>query len=347
MIDISTFDYELPEAQIAQEPLPGRSTSRLMVVDRASGELTETRFDRVVDWMRPGDVLVRNDTRVMPARVHGTRIPDGAEFEATLFEELAPGTWKALCKPGKKLKHGTRVKVGALEALVLPIPPDALAVALPGERWLAFGASADVGGTLRAHGEMPLPPYVKTFHGDPERYQTTYAKRDGAIAAPTAGFHFTPETFAAVEAKGVEVVDVTLHVGPGTFQPVRSADYTQHRMLPERFEIGEGASAAVARARDEGRRVIAVGSTSLRVLETLARDGRLGRAAEGATDLYCYPGYEFQVVGAMITNLHLPRTTLLLLVMAFGGVELMRRAYVRAVSGGFRFYSFGDAMFIV
>lgn len=347
MPEIAEFDYELPEEQIAQEPLPGRASSRLMVVDRAAGELAQTRFERVVDFLRAGDVLVRNDTRVLPARIHGARAGDGAPFEATLFEQMAPGTWKALCKPGKKLKHGTRIRIGALEGLVLPIPPEALAAALPGERWLEFGAGADVTGTLRAHGEMPLPPYVKSFHGDPERYQTTYARREGAIAAPTAGFHFTPETFDAIRARGVEVVDVTLHVGPGTFQPVRAADYTQHRMLPERFEITGAASAAVARAVGEGRRVIAVGSTSLRVLETLARDGRLGRAASGATDLFCYPGYRFRVAGGMITNLHLPRTTLLLLVMAFGGVELMRRAYARAVADGFRFYSFGDAMLIV
>lgn len=346
--DIAAYDYELPESQIAQAPLPDRSNSRLLVVDRAAGTLAETRFDRIGQWLSRGDVLVRNDTRVIPARIRGVRLPDLSGFEATLFEESPPGTWKALVKPAKKLKPGTRFRLGGrLEGRVIPVPDERLPELLPGEKWLELGSHAEVMAALDAAGEMPLPPYVKAFGGDPARYQTIYARTAGAIAAPTAGFHFTPGLFEALKARGVEVVDVTLHVGPGTFQPVRTADYEAHRMLPERFRIDLPASRALERAVAEGRRIVAVGSTSLRLVETLAQRGLIGLEASGATELYCTPGYRFRAVGALITNLHLPRTTLLLLVMAFGGEELMRRAYARAVADGFRFYSFGDAMIIV
>lgn len=348
MPSIEDYDYDLPEAQIAQEPLPGRSTSRLMVVDRAAQTIVEARFSDLPSYLRAGDLLVRNNTRVIPALVDGARVSDGSTFTAMFYQEIAPGLWKALCKPAKKVKHGATVRIGGrLEATVEEIPEAQLATMLPGERWLRFAPDADLHSALEAAGRMPLPPYVKTFQGTPDRYQTTYAKHAGAVAAPTAGFHFTPELFEDLERQGVGVAEVTLHVGPGTFQPVRSSDYTTHRMLPERYEIDATASATVARARAEGRRVIAIGSTSMRVLETAASGGLLGQAASGWTDLYCTPGYAFRAVDAMITNFHLPRTTLLLLVMAFGGETLMKRAYAQAVASGFRFYSFGDAMLIL
>ena len=344
---IEDYDYDLPEAQIAQEPLPGRETSRLMVVDRAAGSIDETRFSALPDLLQPGDLIVRNDTRVVPAKIAGERVDDASAFTAMVYQQMPDGVWRALCKPAKKLKAGTRFRLGGrVEGTVLEIPAEHVPAMLPGERWLAFVPGADVSALLEAAGTMPLPPYVKTFAGDPERYQTTYARRPGAVAAPTAGFHFTPELFARLAAGGVEVVDVTLHVGPGTFQPVRTSDYSTHRMLAERYELSPDAAQRIAAARAAGRRVIAVGSTSLRVLETAARDGLFPAGGAGWTDLYCTPGYRFQAVDALITNFHLPRTTLLLLVMAFGGEELIRRAYQRAVAGGFRFYSFGDAMLI-
>ena len=343
---IEDFDYELPDELVAQQPLPGRSTSRLMVVDRATSSLEERRFSELPTFLRAGDVIVRNDTRVVPAKIDGVRVDDASAFTAMLYEDLGGGRWKALVKPAKKLKIGTRFRLGgAVEGTVLAIPDAHVPSMLPGERWLDLGG-ADVRRLLEAAGSMPLPPYVKTFAGDPEQYQTTYARRPGAVSAPTAGFHFTPELFSQIAALGVEVLDVTLHVGPGTFQPVRTSDYSTHRMLGERYEISADVAARVAAARAEKRRVIAVGSTSLRTLETAARDGLFPGGGQGSTDLYCTPGYAFRAVDAMITNFHLPRTTLLLLVMAFGGEELMKRAYSRAVADRFRFYSFGDAMFI-
>lgn len=348
MPSIEDYDYELPESQIAQEPLPGRTSSRLMVVDRARDTVTEARFADLPDYLRGGDLLVRNNTRVIPALVDGARVSDGSTFTAMFYQEVAPGLWKALCKPAKKVKHGTTVRIGGqADAEVREIPADALATMLPGERWLQFAPGTDLHAVLDRAGRMPLPPYVKTFQGTADRYQTTYAKNAGAVAAPTAGFHFTPELFAELAGRGVGVAEVTLHVGPGTFQPVRHSDYTTHRMLPERYVIEADASRAVADAKAQGRRVIAIGSTSMRVVETAARDGLLGQAASGWTDLYCTPGYAFRAIDAMITNFHLPRTTLLLLVMAFGGEALMKRAYAQAVASGFRFYSFGDAMLIL
>jgi S-adenosylmethionine:tRNA ribosyltransferase-isomerase len=344
--DISGYDYDLPPGQIAQAPLSDRGASRLLVVDRSSDRFHEERFSDIVELLAPGDVLVRNDTRVVPARLRGVRLPDGAPFEALFFDERPRGTWRALVRPAKKLRRGTPVRLGGeLEALVEG--PEPGRGSLPGERHFALDARADLRELMLRVGAMPLPPYIRGFDGDPERYQTTYARQEGAVAAPTAGFHFTPELFTSLREKGIRIVDVTLHVGPGTFQPVRDDDYTLHRMHPERFSIGEESSRAVEAARREGRRVVAVGSTSLRVLETAAARSSLVTALSGETDLYVYPGYRFRVVDALVTNFHLPRTTLLLMVAAFGGVDLIRRAYAHAVSAGFRFYSFGDAMLIL
>jgi S-adenosylmethionine:tRNA ribosyltransferase-isomerase len=351
--DASAYDYDLPADRIAQEPLADRSASRLMVVDRASGVITERPFTGLVDLLAAGDVLVRNDTRVVPARLSGVRLPDRRPFEMLLVGATGSSTYRALVRPARRLAPGTRVLVeDTLPAVVVEggrRPPAGPSGPLPDGslRSLEFPPGAPVERLMAERGRTPLPPYIRRFRGDPERYQTIYAAREGAVAAPTAGFHFTPEIFDRIRARGVTVVDVTLHVGPGTFLPIRERDYARHRMHAEAYEVAEATSRTVAEARRDRRRVIAVGSTSLRVLETLGRDGTLGRAARGETDLYCMPGFAFGVVDALVTNFHLPRTTLLLLVMAFGGEVLMRRAYARAVAEGFRFYSFGDAMIIL
>jgi len=345
---LSDFDYELPPDQIAQVPLAGRATSRLLVVDRRNDRFCEATFPSVVDSLHEGDVLVRNNTRVIPARVTGHRLPDESRFEALLFDEPSPGIWRVLAKPARKLKSGCSILLEQ-EVTAQVVAPIARRDApfLPGERYVRFDPGMDVRAFLRRRGRMPLPPYIHGYGGDPERYQTTYARQEGAVAAPTAGFHFTPDLFDEIGRRGVQVVDVTLHVGPGTFQPVRVEDYTRHTMQPEQYAVDEGAAAQLARAKSEGRRIVAIGSTSLRVVETLAAHGFPVRPSVGWSDLYIYPGYRFKAVDALITNFHLPRTTLLLMVMAFGGTDLMRRAYLHAVKTGFRFYSFGDAMLIL
>lgn len=338
---LSDFDYHLPEELIAQEPAPCRDESRLLALSGAGTR--HLRFRDILQLLAPGDLLVVNDTRVMAARLFGT-LPGGGKAEVLLVEELQPGQWTAMVRPGRKLRPGATITFGAVSAEVTRVLPD-------GERVLTF--SDDPVRIMEEIGELPLPPYIHGRPDDPERYQTVYATRPGAVAAPTAGLHFTPELFAAMRASGVETASVTLHVGPGTFRPVKVEDLDEHRMHAERFEIGPEAAAAIAAARSRGGRVVAVGTTAVRTLEAAADPRGRVLPRSGTTDLFIRPGYRFRAVDAMITNFHLPKSTLLMLVAAFadhaglGGLERIRDAYAQAVAERYRFFSFGDAMILL
>lgn len=335
----SDFDYELPPESIAQEPAP-RGESRLLVLDRTGPE----RHARVRDLprlLRPGDLLVVNDTRVIPARLFGRRVPGGGRLELLLLERVGEREWDALAKPGRRAQPGTVLEFETgLRAEVTAKEED-------GRHRLLF--SEPVEGHLDRLGHVPLPPYIHRSDTDEdrERYQTVFADRPGAVAAPTAGLHFTAGLLREIAAAGVEIARVTLHVGIGTFKPVSAERIEEHRMDRERYEVSPEAAEAVRRARAEGRRVVAVGTTVVRTLESAAQAGEGEvRAGEGSTELFITPGFRFQVVDALLTNFHLPRSTLLMLVSAFAGRERVLAAYGEAVREGYRFYSYGDAMLV-
>ena len=345
---LSDFDYELPPELIAQEPIPERGRSRLLRLDRRTGQSTHHTVADLPSLLAPGDLLVVNDTRVYPARLLGHRVPSGGEVECLLLSRLDDERWEVLVHPGQKLKERTRaVFKGAGYRLELEV----LARRFQGRRTVRLTATgADIETIIDAIGHVPLPPYIKRADhpGDRERYQTVYARERGSVAAPTAGLHFTTDLFDALDARGVTRTAVTLHVGYGTFQPIRSERVEEHTVGPEPFEITPPAAQVINAALDEGRRIVAVGTTSMRVLETAVRqgDGRIA-AGSGLADLYIYPGFDFRAVGALMTNLHLPRSSLLVLVCAFAGREPILAAYTDAIADGYRFYSYGDAMLIV
>jgi S-adenosylmethionine:tRNA ribosyltransferase-isomerase len=337
---LSDFDYDLPEERIAQEPSPERDRSRLMVMDRGTGAILHRIFSDIEACLKPGDLLVMNDTRVFPCRLAATK-PGGGRAEIFLLAELERNLWHALVKGGSGA--GRRLSCAAgVEAEVVQGHAD-------GTRTVRFHGVRDMRDALGEIGSVPLPPYIKrpAADADRERYQTVYALREGAVAAPTAGLHFTKALLARLDAKRVEHTVITLHVGPGTFQPVRAENISEHKMLPERFSISETAAGSINRARDEGRRVIAVGTTSVRTIETAARKTGVVEPGEGISGLFIYPGYPFRVTGGIITNFHLPKSTLLMLVSAFAGRERVLEAYRTAVTERYRFYSYGDAMLIV
>lgn len=334
----SDFDFDLPPASIAQEPAP-RGESRLLVLDRTGPE----RHSRVRDLprlLRPGDLLVLNDTRVIPARLYG-RSAGGGKMEILLVEPLGENEWDALVKPGRRARPGARFEIGeGLTAEVVEKRED-------GRYLLRF--SEPVEPHLERLGHIPLPPYIHRPDApeDRERYQTVYASRPGAVAAPTAGLHFTSALLREIEEAGVEIARVTLHVGIGTFKPVSAERIEEHRMERERYEIGAETAEAIRRARESGRRIVAVGTTVVRTLEGAARaGGGEARAGSGSTDLFITPGFQFQVADALLTNFHLPRSTLLMLVSAFAGRERVLAAYAEAIREGYRFYSYGDAMLV-
>ena len=339
------LDYELPEELIAQHPAARREDSRLLVVDRASGSMTDARFADIGHRLETGDVLVVNETRVRPARLIVKR-PSGGRVELLFVRPASGGgeRWRVLAGPAKHAGVGARLAT-ADGSLVIEVE----AMGEQGERTVRI-ASGSLDATLRAQGEVPLPPYIHRAPTaeDQERYQTVYARVDGAVAAPTAGLHFSDALLASLAAGGVQRVAVTLHVGPGTFRPISAEDPRQHAMEEEWFEVGEAAATALRAARAAGRRIVAVGTTTVRALESMAdaNAGGIG-AASGWTRKYIVPPYRFQAVDALITNFHLPRTTLLLLVAAFAGEELVRDAYAHAVRQRYRFYSYGDAMLVV
>ena len=348
----SDFDFELPEALIALRPAEPRDAARLLVV-RPGGGLEDRTVRELPALLRAGDLLVFNDTRVIPARLSGVRERDGApvRVEATLHRRLSPERWAAFMRPGKRLRQGDRVRFGAAgNAACAAVGLEATVVEKGegGEVTLAFDLSgAMLDEAVAAHGAMPLPPYIAAKRAEDDRdrrdYQTVFARHDGSVAAPTAALHFTPELLEALAARGVEQRFVTLHVGAGTFLPVKAEEVSEHRMHPEYGEVGTETAAAVNAARREGRRVICVGTTSLRLLESAAGEDGLVRPFAGETSIFITPGYRFRAVDGLMTNFHLPRSTLFMLVSAFAGLETMRAAYAHAIAQGYRFYSYGDA----
>jgi S-adenosylmethionine:tRNA ribosyltransferase-isomerase len=345
-MDLSQFDYDLPPSAIAQEPATPRDASRLLVLDRARARWEDRRFTDLPDLLRADDCLVVNESRVIPARILGAREADGRPVELLLLREIAPERWEALTRPARRCPAGTRVALGggAARAIVMGEGED-------GVRVIGLEAPWPARELLERHGLPPLPPYI-TRHAAPtpedrERYQTVYARAEGSVAAPTAGLHFTPALLEAIRARGVEVHPLTLHVGPGTFRPVKAATVEAHRMAGEAVSIPSATAAAVSRTRASGRRVVAVGTTTTRALEWASDADGCVAAAAGCADLFIHPPYAFRVVGALLTNFHLPRSTLLMLVAALAGRDLVLASYRHAVGAGYRFYSYGDAMLIV
>lgn len=342
-LPISLFDYDLPEELIAQEPLRDRAASRLLVLDRESGETTHTCFRHIGEWLVPGDLLVINDTRVLPARLLARR-ETGGKVEILLLRNEADERWQAMARPARRLRPGETLTL--LDHDEGPAPFTVTVEQKHGDGTITVSLP-ESGKVLAAVGRVPLPHYITESLKEPERYQTVYARESGSVAAPTAGLHFTPELLEQLESDGLEIARVTLHVGPGTFQPVKVEDARDHSMHAERYQVDETALEQIRNAVRDGRRVIAVGTTSCRTLESVA--GRLDEPGPltGETDLYITPGYRFNVVSGLLTNFHLPRSTLLLLVSAFAGREPVLRGYAQAVERRYRFYSFGDAMLIV
>ena len=386
---VADFDYNLPKDLIAQQPLAQRDASRMLVLERETGKVHDAMFSDIGTWLRKGDLLVLNNTKVIPARVFG-RLPTGGTLELLLLRQLEPGVWEALARPSRKARPGTAVQFGSHVATIVERKPEGMHV-------VRFDPP-DISGLQQAQGEVALPPYIKEKCGDYGRYQTVFAQVDGAIAAPTAGLHFTPELLGALRQAGIETAIVTLHAGLGTFRPVKADKVEEHVMHPEEFELPAVAAEQVNHALAEGRRVVCVGTTTVRVLEGQAtevrsqnaegrmqsvpggeenRQGRQerqeadlagsqnrespvssvqcpvsGRAwrvrpGKGQTNLYIYPGYQWKVVGALLTNFHVPKSTLLMLVSAFAGRDKVLAAYRRAIEQRYRFYSFGDAMLVV
>lgn len=350
---ISEFDYELPEELIAQHPLGRRDASRMLVVNRAEGSRRDGSFSEFPSELREGDCVAVNNTRVFPARLEGRREPTGGRVELLLVrrrEDLEGETWEALARPARRLDADSRITFGdgRLSAEVISATDDGA------RRVVRFHAEGDFAALLEEFGRMPLPPYIKresedlaTRDEDRERYQTVYAASSGAIAAPTAGLHFTPEVFEHLRERGVSVAELTLHVGYGTFAPVRAEDLSTHSVAPESFEISAEAADALNETRARGRRIVAVGTTTVRALESSADERGCISAGRGETGLTITPGYRFRAVNAMLTNFHLPRSSLLVLVSAFAGRELVLAAYRHAVGAGYRFYSYGDCMIVV
>jgi S-adenosylmethionine:tRNA ribosyltransferase-isomerase len=340
---IDLFDFELPEELIAQTPLLNRDSSRLMVLDKKTGEIRHETFRNILSYLRKGDCLVLNDTRVMPARLYGEKENTGANIEVLLLKQLEGDRWETLVKPAKRVKVGTKITFGdgRLKATCV----DTLE---HGGRVLEFSYQGIFYEVLEQLGEMPLPPYIKEKLDDPERYQTVYAREAGSAAAPTAGLHFTEQLLDDIRAKGVHIAFITLHVGLGTFRPVNVENIEEHDMHAEFYQMTEKTARLLNEVRQQGGRIIAVGTTSTRTLETIASKHNGTFAAEsGWTDIFIYPGYEFKAIDGLVTNFHLPKSTLIMLVSALAGRENILRAYNVAVKERYRFFSFGDAMLII
>ncbi|MGI6096160.1 MAG: tRNA preQ1(34) S-adenosylmethionine ribosyltransferase-isomerase QueA [Lachnospiraceae bacterium] len=337
----SDFYFDLPQELIAQDPLADRSASRLLHLDKETGEICHTDFKHIVDYLHPGDCLVINDTRVIPARLYGKKIGTDAGIEILLLKRKEKDVWETLVKPGKKAKVGTRISFG--DGLLVG---EVIAIVEEGNRLIQFTYEGIFEEILDQLGEMPLPPYITHKLQDKERYQTVYAKHEGSAAAPTAGLHFTKELLQQIEEMGVSIAHVTLHVGLGTFRPVKVEDVTQHHMHTEYYVVSEEAAELINRTKRAGNRVVSVGTTSCRTLESATDETGTIQAKSGWTDIFIYPGYTFKMVDALITNFHLPESTLLMLVSALAGKEHIMAAYKEAVNERYRFFSFGDAMII-
>lgn len=339
-MQLTDFYYDLPEELIAQDPLEDRTSSRLMVVDRENDTISHHIFKDVIDYLNPGDCLVINDTKVIPARLFGIKEGTQAKIEVLLLKRREGNVWETLVKPGKKAKPGTVLDFGEglMKGTVLEVVED-------GNRLIRFDFEGIFEEILDKLGQMPLPPYITHQLKDKNRYQTVYAVHEGSAAAPTAGLHFTRELLKKIEEKGIVVAHVTLHVGLGTFRPVKVDNILEHHMHSEYFCIEQSEADKINNAKDNGNSVIAVGTTSVRTLESAAKDGRI-QATSGNTQIFIYPGYEFKIIDALITNFHLPESTLLMLVSALAGRDKIMEAYSIAVKEKYRFFSFGDAMLI-
>ena len=337
---VSDFKYNLPEELIAQTPIEKRDTSRLMVLNKSKKTIEHKIFKDILDYLEPGDVLVRNNTKVLPARLYGKK-ETGANVEFLLLNNIEGDIWECIVRPGNKLHVGTNVIFGEklLKAKILEIMPG-------GTRKVEFEYQGIFNEILDRIGLMPLPPYIHEELKEKDRYQTVYAKYEGSAAAPTAGLHFTPELLEKIKEKGVEIANVTLHVGIGTFRPVKEETVENHQMHSEHFYIKQEDADKINKAKKNGKKVIAVGTTSCRVLESIANEKGEVQATEGDTQIFIYPGYKFKCLDALITNFHLPESTLLMLVSALAGREYIMEAYEEAVKEKYRFFSFGDAMFI-
>jgi len=341
-VELSEFDFNLPQELIAQHPVEPRDASRLMVINRVQGEIEHHVFHELPNLLHDGDVLVVNNTRVIPARLIGEKEGTGAHIECLLLKRLERDVWEVLVKPGKRLKEGQKVSFGGgkLEGELLEILPN-------GNRKIRFIYEGVFEAVLDELGNMPLPPYITEKLENKERYQTVYAKESGSAAAPTAGLHFTKELLDSLRQNGVEIVEILLHVGLGTFRPVKVEHIEEHEMHSEYYRVSPEAAETINRAKREGRRVIAVGTTASRTLESVGQENGMIEAGEGWTDIFIYPGYRFKVVDALITNFHFPKSTLVMLVSALAGRDLIMKAYNLAVQERYRFYSFGDAMLIL
>ena len=342
-MNLHDFYYDLPEELIAQDPLADRSSSKLMVLDKKTGRTEHRIFKDIIEYLNPGDCLVINDTKVIPARLIGEKEGTGAAIEVLLLkrkEDMA-NTWEVLVKPGKKARPGTRISFGdgKLVGEIIDIVEE-------GDRLIQFSFDGIFEEILDELGQMPLPPYITHKLEDKNRYQTVYAKHEGSAAAPTPGLHFTNELLAEIEAKGVKIARVTLHVGLGTFRPVKVENILDHHMHSEYYEVSEEAADTINSVRQSGGRIIAVGTTSTRTLESVADTHGCIKPCRGWTDIFIYPGYEFKAIDCLITNFHLPESTLIMLVSALAGKDNVMAAYREAVENSYRFFSFGDAMFI-
>lgn len=337
----SDFNYDLPQELIAQDPLSDRSGSKLMLLDKKTGAVSHHIFREITDYLRSGDCLVLNNTKVIPARLYGNREETGGAVEVLLLKRLENDRWETLVRPGKKCRPGTRLSFGdgRLKAVVEDIVEE-------GNRLISFQYEGIFEEILDSLGEMPLPPYITHKLQDKNRYQTVYAREEGSAAAPTAGLHFTNELLEQVRRMGVEIASVTLHVGLGTFRPVKVDDVTKHHMHSEFFRILPEEAEKINRTKEKGGRIICVGTTSCRTIESAADEQGIVHAGSGDTDIFIYPGYTFKVLDGLITNFHLPQSTLLMLVSALAGKEHILAAYEEAVKENYRFFSFGDAMFI-
>ena len=338
----SDFYYDLPKELIAQDPLEDRSSSRLLVLHRKSGRVEHRVFTDIVEYLKPGDCLVRNNTKVIPARLYGTRVDTGATIELLLLKRMQNDVWETLVKPGKKARQGAVISFGdgILTGEIIDVKED-------GNRLIQFRYEGIFEEILDQLGQMPLPPYITHTLKDKNRYQTVYAKYEGSAAAPTAGLHFTEELFRKLEEKGVLVANVTLHVGLGTFRPVKVDDVSKHHMHTEFYQVTKEEADKINKAKQAGGRIVCVGTTSCRTVESAADETGHLKACSGWTEIFIYPGYQFKVLDSLITNFHLPESTLVMLVSALAGREHVLAAYEEAVKERYRFFSFGDAMMIV
>lgn len=342
MLTTEDFDFDLPEELIAQTPLTDRSSSRLLVLDSKTGKMQDKHFYDIIDELHPGDALVMNDTRVLPARLYGQKEDTGGHLEVLLLNNTEGDVWETLVKPAKRAKAGTKISFG--DGRLKAVVEEELE---HGGRMIRFSYEGIFLENLEALGEMPLPPYIKKKLDDPERYQTVYAKENGSAAAPTAGLHFTEELLNKIQEKGIELVYLTLHVGLGTFRPVSVENIEDHDMHSEFYRLTEDSAERLNQVKNEGGRIIAVGTTSIRTLETIGTkfEGKI-KADSGWTDIFITPGYQWKIVDAFSTNFHLPKSTLVMMVSAFAGRDNILTAYQHAVEERYRFFSFGDAMFV-